>query len=181
VTLPVRLRLRLGPGWLRRWASPVAAAVVVAALAVLAWPYQVRVRATVGVEDLRGTADVLRANVAAGDPVVYLPPNFRLIAGMYPAGLPPLDDLTLAQPGLTSDTLVGVNRTSDEVIAALAREAVVWLVTRAGDPVGHDPDETAELAALRRCFVLTRVWTVHQFSVGHYQRMPATTASNCRG
>lgn len=181
VSLPVRLRPARGPAWLRRWTVPVVAAGVVGLLAVLAWPYQMRVRATPGVEDLRGTAVVLRENVAPGDAVLYLPPNFRLIAGMYPTGLPRLNDLTLAESARASGTLIGVNRTADQVIAALAGEPMVWLVTRAGTPVGHDPDEIAELAALRRCFALTRVWTVHQFSVNRYQRMPDTVPGTCRG
>jgi mannosyltransferase len=180
VTAPVRLRLSFGPASVRAWVVPLAGALVVALLAVQAWPYQLRVRAASGVEDLRGTAAILRQNAAPGDAVLYLPSNFRLITAMYPTGIPPLDDLTLQHPARTSDTLVGVDRTGDQVVVALSGEPVVWLVSRAGDPVGRDQDEIVELAALHRCFAMSRSWTVHQFSVRRYVRMPRTATSSCR-
>jgi mannosyltransferase len=177
LTTPVRLRVGRGPQPWREWAASVTAAALVAALAVGAWPGQLRVRGPSGVEDLRGVADILRENARSGSAVLFLPSNLRLSTTMYADGLPPLRDLSLKESGRASATLAGVDRTPDDVRARLATEPLVWVVTRTGHVAPHSDTGRTELAAVQACFTGTGDWTVRAFRVRRFVR--ALTSPAC--
>lgn len=119
--------------------------------ATAGWPHQVGYRGAAGHgEDLRGAAGYLGANARAGDAVLFVPHQLRIVAETYSGPFAPLTDVGLVLSGARSGTISGVPASSAELGVALRGQRRVWVLAgSAGLGGARDGADAAAVRALR--------------------------------
>ena len=144
-------------------------------IAVIGLPDQRAHRASDGHdEDLRAVADYLRENAGPGDGVLFVPFDLRDMSAAYPEAFAVLDDLSLAESPIASDTLHGVEATASELPDRIAGRERIWLIT--GDfvalsAVAEDQDDV-KLAALGAGYRQVGQADVPAFRILRYEPVP---------
>jgi mannosyltransferase len=129
-----------------------AAVLIVAALAVIAFPAQQAIRAAQGhYENIREIDRVIAANERAGDAVLYSWDGWRQAAAAYPYGLATLPDLTQDRNPVQADNLLGTDWPPAQQAARLRRHDRVWILAQSENLTGP-------LLSDNRAFRLTRRW-----------------------
>ena len=80
-------------------------------------------------ENLQDVADYLYANAEAGDAVLFVPSELRVIENVYPAAFNGVNDVAVAQTPLQAANLDGTPVTPAELAGRLAPYKRVWLIT----------------------------------------------------
>ncbi|NIZ91498.1 hypothetical protein [Kineococcus rubinsiae] len=162
-----------------RGALPVAAAaVLVAAMTATGLPMQVVFRSPVigHGENMRATAAYVEREKQAGDAVLFLPDGdyrYRVINQLYPAAFAGVRDVALARTAEESSTLVGVERTPDDLTAAMAGVQRVWVIGGPGPVVTASAGDKRKAELLAQGYRLVSEHDERAFSVRLYVAVPA--------
>ncbi|MBT0767462.1 glycosyltransferase family 39 protein [Kineosporia sp. J2-2] len=130
-----------------------------------------RYKASGHAENLRGVAMTIEDGAQPGDAVVFLPSSRRVVKLAYPQAFDGVDDIALAQTGEQSDSLFGVEESTEDITKALRKVTRVWVVTsnaRLGESA--EEPETEKERLLYDHFRVTGVENLGTYQVLLYQR-----------
>jgi mannosyltransferase len=156
---------------LARVARPLGALVPIIAVIVAGWPMQITYRdATVGhAEDIQGASAYVARHARAGDGVLFIPENMRLVEQLYPERFTGVQDLALEAGPISSATISGTEVPADDLPIRLSQYRRVWVVA---GPFGMadtltDTDR-AKVEGLMRSYRIIQQRTVLKFTVFLY-------------
>lgn len=122
-------------------------------------------------ENLRGVAQAIETDARPGDAVIFLPASRRVVKLAYPEAFNGVDDVALAKSGEQSDTLFGVEDSTEKIAKALRKRTRVWVVTsnvRLGE-TAEEPEQDKERLLFDR-FRVTGVEDLGTYQVQLYER-----------
>jgi len=130
------------------------AVLIIAALALVAFPAQQAVRAAQGhYENIREIDRVIAANERAGDAVLYPWDGWRQAATAYPYGLATLPDLTQDRTPVQADNLLGTDLPELAEAARVRARHRVWILAQS-------ENQTGPLLSDNKAFRLARTWHI---------------------
>ncbi len=159
-------------GRVRHGAGIVAIAAILLGVAVTGLPQQRLVRTRESrPDDLAAAAAVIRLHARPGDPVVFMPSTYRLIAMGYPVAFRGLSDPALDVSPAESSSLTGRELEIPQITAAMLSVDHVWVVGRPRLIVFPEEEKTmAKQAVLRTHFRRVQIIRVHGVDVTLYRR-----------
>ncbi|MGW3122340.1 glycosyltransferase family 39 protein [Streptomyces sp. NPDC001107] len=132
-------------------------------------------------ENLGAVAARAARDIRPGDPVLFLPSNWRLTALTYPKAFRRARDIALRESGPRSGTLSGIETTPEELRRKLAGVDRVWVVGQSrllrSGLLPTDPTERVKLAVVEEQFVARERYVSGRVTFLLYVRRPAASAS----
>jgi mannosyltransferase len=129
-------------------------------------------------EDLGAVSVLAGREIRGGEPVLFVPSVWRLVALAYPKGFRGADDLALRVSGVGSGTLSGRESEPRELRRRLAGVDRVWVVGESrvlrSRSYPRDPTERVKLAALGEQFAPRREYVRGRVTLRLYVRRPPT-------
>jgi len=155
----------------------VAAGLLVALMAGTGLPMQFVFRSPVigHGENMRATAAYVAREKQPGDAVLFLPDGdyrYRVINQLYPAAFAGVRDVALARTAAESSTLVGVERSPDDLTAAMAGVRRVWVIGGPGAVVTASAGDKRKAELLAQGYRLVSEHDERAFSVRLYVALP---------
>jgi mannosyltransferase len=129
---------------------------------------------------MRATAAYVEREKRPGDAVLFLPDGdyrYRVINQLYPAAFAGVRDVALARTAVESSTLVGVERSPDDLSAAMAGVQRVWVIGGPGAVVTASAGDKRKAQLLARGYRLVSEQDERAFSVRLYLALPPGSAS----
>ncbi|WP_328294904.1 glycosyltransferase family 39 protein [Kineococcus sp. NBC_00420] len=153
--------------------TAVVAGALVAAMALTGLHMQFVFRSpTIGhAEDLRGTAEYVRAHAQPGDGLLFVPDGeyrYRVLTQLYPEAFAGLDDIALAEPAAESATLVGTTVEAPHLWSAMAGVGRIWVIGGVGPVVTKTAEDRETVRLLNRGYRLVSTEDKRAFSVKLY-------------
>jgi hypothetical protein len=132
-------------------------------------------------ENLGAVAARAARDIRPGDPVLFLPSNWRLTALTYPKAFRRARDIALRESGPRSGTLSGIETTPDQLRRRLAGVDRVWVVGQSKvlrwRLMPADPTERVKLAVVEEQFIARERYVSGRVTFLLYVRRPAVSAS----
>ncbi|GAA2502432.1 hypothetical protein GCM10010276_51800 [Streptomyces longisporus] len=132
-------------------------------------------------ENLGAVAARAARDIRPGDPVLFLPSNWRLTALAYPKAFRRARDIALRESGPRSGTLSGIETTPQELRRKLAGVDRVWVVAQSrllsSGPLPADPTERVKLAVVEEQFTARERYVSGRVTFLLYVRRSAASAS----
>nr|WP_240895922.1 glycosyltransferase family 39 protein [Kineococcus siccus] len=155
----------------------VAAGLLVALMAGTGLPMQFVFRSPVigHGENMRATAAYVAREKQPGDAVLFLPDGdyrYRVINQLYPAAFAGVRDVALARSAAESATLVGIERSPDDLTAAMAGVRRVWVIGGPGPVVTASAGDKRKAELLADGYRLVSAHDERAFSVRLYVALP---------
>ncbi len=143
----------------------------VSMLALLTLPVQQAIRQPSGHGDnIRASAQLLRARARPGDAVVWFKPGFRDLGAVYPYGFTGLRDIGLKQSAVAAGNLSGTEVPLQVLERRLRGAERVWLVE-----VDRDQADPDVIGGPR--FRLIRVWSIGDIALRLYSKAGTDVAT----
>ena len=130
-------------------------------------------------ENMRATAAYVDREKQPGDAVLFLPDGdyrYRVVNQLYPAAFAGVRDVALARTAAESSTLVGVERSPDDLTAAMAGVQRVWVIGGPGAVVTASAGDKRKAELLARGYRLVSEHDERAFSVRLYVALPPPVA-----
>ena len=132
-------------------------------------------------ENLGAVATRAARDIGPGDPVLFLPSNWRLTALAYPKAFRRARDIALRESGPRSGTLSGIETTPQELRRKLAGVDRVWVVAQSrllsSGLLPADPTERVKLAVVEEQFTARERYVSGRVTFLLYVRRSAAPAS----
>ncbi|GAA3827320.1 glycosyltransferase family 39 protein [Streptomyces coacervatus] len=132
-------------------------------------------------ENLGAVAARAARDIRPGDPVLFLPSNWRLTALTYPKAFRRARDIALRESGPRSGTLSGIETTPAELRRRLADVDRVWVVGQSrvlrSGLLPADPTERVKLAVVEEQFIARERYVSGRVTILLYVRRPAVSAA----
>jgi len=131
-------------------------------------------------ENMRATAAYVDREKQPGDAVLFLPDGdyrYRVINQLYPAAFAGVRDVALARTAAESSTLVGVERSPDDLTAAMAGVRRVWVIGGPGAVITASAGDKRKAELLAQGYRLASEHDERAFSVRLYVAVPAAPAA----
>ncbi|WP_234341704.1 glycosyltransferase family 39 protein [Streptomyces sp. NRRL S-646] len=132
-------------------------------------------------ENLGAVAARAARDIRPGDPVLFLPSNWRLTALTYPKAFRKARDIALRESGPRSGTLSGIETTPGELRRKLAGVDRVWVVGQSrvlrSGLLPADPTERVKLAVVEEQFIARERYVSGRVTFLLYVRRPAASAA----
>ncbi|MCD9878527.1 glycosyltransferase family 39 protein [Streptomyces sp. NR30] len=132
-------------------------------------------------ENLGAVAARAARDIRPGDPVLFLPSNWRLTALTYPKAFRRARDIALRESGPRSGTLSGIETTPAELRRKLAGVDRVWVVGQSrllsSGLLPADPTERVKLAVVEEQFIARERYVSGRVTFLLYVRRPAVSVS----
>lgn len=132
-------------------------------------------------ENLGAVAARAARDIRPGDPVLFLPSNWRLTALTYPKAFRRARDIALRESGPRSGTLSGIETTPEALRRKLAGVDRVWVVAQSrllsSGLLPADPTERVKLAVVEEQFIARERYVSGRVTFLLYVRRSAASAS----
>ncbi|MGW3033356.1 glycosyltransferase family 39 protein [Streptomyces sp. NPDC001178] len=132
-------------------------------------------------ENLGAVAARAARDIRPGDPVLFLPSNWRLAALTYPKAFRRARDIALRESGPRSGTLSGIETTPEALRRKLAGVDRVWVVAQSrllsSGLLPADPTERVKLAVVEEQFIARERYVSGRVTFLLYVRRSAASAS----
>ncbi|WP_260327316.1 glycosyltransferase family 39 protein [Streptomyces sp. TLI_185] len=132
-------------------------------------------------ENLGAVAARAARDIRPGDPVLFLPSNWRLTALTYPKAFRKARDIALRESGPRSGTLSGIETTPEELRHKLAGVDRIWVVGQSrllsSGLLPANPTERVKLAVVEEQFIARERYVSGRVTFLLYVRRPAVSAS----
>jgi len=132
-------------------------------------------------ENLGAVAARAARDIRPGDPVLFLPSNWRLTALTYPKAFRRARDIALRESGPRSGTLSGIETTPEELRRKLAGVDRIWVVGQSrllsSGLLPANPTERVKLAVVEEQFIARERYVSGRVTFLLYVRRPAVSAS----
>ena len=132
-------------------------------------------------ENLGAVAARAAQDIRPGDPVLFLPSNWRLTALAYPKAFRRARDIALRESGPRSGTLSGIETTPQELRRKLAGVERVWVVAQSrllsSGLLPADPTERVKLAVVEEQFTARERYVTGRVTFLLYVRRSAAASA----